>query len=175
MAIRQITKEGDPALRKKCRPVTEFNERLGVLIDDMWDTMYKADGVGLAAPQVGLLRRVCIVEDSEGEIIELVNPEIVKAEGEQTGLEGCLSLPGRWGIVTRPYTVRVRAQDRDGAAFEVEDEDITARCFCHEIDHLDGHMFDELCDKLYTMEEVEKMFQDAAEEGRKELEAKEAE
>ena len=124
----------------------------------------KAGGVGLAAPQVGILRRVCIVEDSEGEIIELVNPEIVKAEGEQTGLEGCLSLPGRWGIVTRPYTVRVRAQDRDGATFEVEDEDITARCFCHEIEHLDGHLFVEHTDRLLEGEELQKWLDDHADE-----------
>ena len=126
MAIREIRKKGDPCLEKVCHPVTEFNERLHLLLDDMRETLEESGGVGLAAPQVGILRRVCIVEDSEGEIIELVNPEIVKAEGEQTGLEGCLSLPGHWGIVTRPYTVRVRAQDRDGATFEVEDEDITA-------------------------------------------------
>ena len=136
--------------------MTEFNERLHLLLDDMRETLEESGGVGLAAPQVGILRRVCIVEDSEGEIIELVNPEIVKAEGEQTGLEGCLSLPGRWGIVTRPYTVRVRAQDRDGATFEVEDEDITARCFCHEIEHLDGHLFVEHTDHLLTDEELQK-------------------
>ena len=155
MAIREIRKKGDPCLEKVCHPVTEFNERLHLLLDDMRETLEESGGVGLAAPQVGILRRVCIVEDSEGEIIELVNPEIVKAEGEQTGLEGCLSLPGRWGIVIRPYTVRVRAQDRDGATFEVEDEDITARCFCHEIEHLDGHLFSEHCDRLLTDEELE--------------------
>ncbi len=104
------------------------------------------------------------MEDSEGEIIELVNPEIVKAEGEQTGLEGCLSLPGHWGIVTRPYTVRVRAQDRDGATFEVEDEDITARCFCHEIEHLDGHLFSEHCDRLLTDEELEQYLKEHEDE-----------
>ena len=154
MAIRTIREKGDPCLEKVCRPVTEFNARLHQLLDDMADTLEEAGGVGLAAPQVGILRRVCIVEDSEGEIIELVNPEIVKAEGEQTGLEGCLSLPGRWGIVTRPYTVRVRAQDRDGATFEVEDEDITARCFCHEIEHLDGHLYTEHIDHFLSDEEL---------------------
>ena len=112
MAIREIRKKGDPCLEKVCHPVTEFNERLHLLLDDMRETLEESGGVGLAAPQVGILRRVCIVEDSEGEIIELVNPEIVKAEGEQTGLEGCLSLPGRWGIVTRPYTVRRTATAR---------------------------------------------------------------
>ena len=164
MAIRKIHEVGDPCLAKVCRPVTEFNDRLHELLDDMADTLEEAGGVGLAAPQVGILRRVCIVEDSEGEIIELVNPEIVKAEGEQTGLEGCLSLPGRWGIVTRPYTVRVRAQDRDGATFEVEDEDITARCFCHEIEHLDGHLFSEHCDRLLTDEELEQYLKEHEDE-----------
>ena len=176
MALRKIVVQGEECLTKVCRPVTEFNPHLHQLLDDMLETLEDANGAGLAAPQVGVLRRVCVVldEDSE-EYIELVNPEIVSSSGEQTGLEGCLSLPGYLGEVTRPMKVKVKAQDRSGNQFEVEDEGMVARCFCHEIDHLDGHMFDELCDKLYTMEEVEKMFQDAAEEGRKELEAKEAE
>ena len=155
MAIREIRKKGDPCLEKVCHPVTEFNERLHLLLDDMRETLEESGGVGLAAPQVGILRRVCIVEDSEGEIIELVNPEIVKAEGEQTGLEGCLSVPGKYGEVTRPEIVRVRAQDRDGNWFEVEDEGLTARCFCHEIEHLDGHLFVEHTDHLLTEEELE--------------------
>ena len=146
MAIREIRKKGDPCLEKVCHPVTEFNERLHLLLDDMRETLEESGGVGLAAPQVGILRRVCIVEDSEGEIIELV------------------SLPGRWGIVTRPYTVRVRAQDRDGATFEVEDEDITARCFCHEIEHLDGHLFSEHCDRLLTDEELEQYLKEHEDE-----------
>ena len=146
MAIREIRKKGDPCLEKVCHPVTEFNERLHLLLDDMRETLEESGGVGLAAPQVGILRRVCIVE------------------GEQTGLEGCLSLPGRWGIVTRPYTVRVRAQDRDGATFEVEDEDITARCFCHEIEHLDGHLFSEHCDRLLTDEELEQYLKEHEDE-----------
>ncbi len=155
MAIRKIVERGDPILAKVCRPVTEFNTRLHTLLDDMADTLKESGGVGLAAPQVGVMRRVCIVEDSEGEIIELINPEIVSAEGEQTGLEGCLSIPGRYGIVTRPYTVRVRAQDRYGVYFEAEDEELTARCFCHEIEHLDGHLFTERCDHLLSDEELE--------------------
>ena len=163
MAIRKIHEVGDPCLTKVCRPVTEFNDRLHELLDDMADTLEEAGGVGLAAPQVGILRRVVVV-DAGDEDIELVNPEIVKAEGEQTGLEGCLSLPGRWGIVTRPYTVRVRAQDRDGATFEVEDEDITARCFCHEIEHLDGHLFSEHCDRLLTDEELEQYLKEHEDE-----------
>ena len=128
MALRNIVKQGDECLQKVCRPVTEFNSRLHTLLDDMTETLVDSGGVGLAAPQVGVLRRVCVVMNEEEEIIELVNPEIVATEGEQTGLEGCLSVPGRFGIVTRPYVVRVRAQDRNGNFFEVEDEELTARC-----------------------------------------------
>ncbi|MBQ5740189.1 MAG: peptide deformylase [Oscillospiraceae bacterium] len=155
MAIREIRVQGDECLGKICRPVTEFNERLHQLLDDMADTLEESGGVGLAAPQVGILRRVCIVEDSEGELIELINPEIIYTEGEQTGLEGCLSIPGRYGIVTRPYLVRVRAQDRFGTEFEVEDEELTARCFCHEIDHLDGHLYVEHTDHLLSDKELQ--------------------
>ena len=136
MAIRTIREKGDPCLEKVCRPVTEFNARLHQLLDDMADTLAEAGGVGLAAPQVGILRRVCIVEDEQGEIIELINPEIIKTEGEQTGLEGCLSVPGKYGIVTRPMRVRVRAQDRFGTTFEVEDEELTARFFAGEGSHI---------------------------------------
>ncbi|MBR3560375.1 MAG: peptide deformylase [Oscillospiraceae bacterium] len=164
MAIRKIVERGDPVLQKVCRPVTEFNKRLHILLDDMAETLEKAGGVGLAAPQVGILRRVCIVEDSEGEIIELINPEIIGEEGEQTGLEGCLSIPGRYGIVTRPYRVRVRAQDRDGVFFEIEDESVTARCFCHEIGHLDGHLYTDYCDHLLTDEELDQYIKDHPEE-----------
>ena len=155
MALRNIVTVGDPVLTKKCRPVVKFDDRLAQLIDDMKETMRNANGVGLAAPQVGVLRRVCVVMNEDEDIIELVNPEIIAAEGEQTGLEGCLSIPGKFGIVTRPYTVRVRAQDRDGNFFEVEDEELTARCFCHEIEHLDGHLFVEHTDHLMTEEELE--------------------
>ena len=164
MAIRTIREKGDPCLEKVCRPVTEFNARLHQLLDDMADTLEEAGGVGLAAPQVGILRRVCIVEDTEGEIIELINPEIIYQDGEQTGLEGCLSVPGRYGIVTRPYTVRVRAQDRFGTEFEVEDEELTARCFCHEIEHLDGHLYVEHTDHLLSDEELEKYLQEHEDE-----------
>ncbi len=164
MAIRRIVERGDPVLEKRCRPVTEFNARLHILLDDMAETLEEAGGVGLAAPQVGILRRICIVKDSEDETIELINPEIVETEGEQTGLEGCLSIPGRYGIVTRPYKVRVRAQDRDGVTFEIEDEDLTARCFCHEIDHLDGHLYTEHCDHLLSDEEVDQYIKDHPEQ-----------
>ena len=160
MALRKIVVQGEECLTKVCRPVTEFNPHLHQLLDDMLETLEDANGAGLAAPQVGVLRRVCVVldEDSE-EYIELVNPEIVAQSGEQTGLEGCLSVPGKFGVVTRPYTVRVRAQDRDGAFFEVEDEALTARCFCHEIEHLDGHLFVERTDHLLTEEELEEYIQ----------------
>ena len=155
MAIRSIRTMGDEVLTKECKPVKEMTEHTAELIEDMFETMYQANGCGLAAPQVGVLRRVCVVMNEDEDIIELVNPEIIAAEGEQTGLEGCLSIPGKFGIVTRPYTVRVRAQDRDGNFFEVEDEELTARCFCHEIEHLDGHLFVEHTDHLMTEEELE--------------------
>ena len=155
MALRKIVEQGDPCLNKVCRPVTEFNGRLHELLDDLAETLADANGAGLAAPQVGVLRRVCVVmdEDSE-EYLELVNPEIVAQSGEQTGLEGCLSVPGKWGIVTRPQRVRVRAQDRDGNWFEVEGEDLTARAFCHEIEHLDGHLYTEHIDHFLSDEEL---------------------
>lgn len=155
--LRDIVEKGDPILTKKCHPVTKFDRKLGLLLDDMTETLLDSGGVGLAAPQVGICRRVVVVMNAKEEIIELVNPEIIATSGEQTGMEGCLSLPGKFGQVTRPMVVRVKAQDRNGEWFEVEDEDLTARCFCHEIDHLDGHMFDELCDRLYTNEELEQM------------------
>ena len=159
MALRKIALQGEPCLTKVCRPVTDFNGRLHTLLDDLADTLAESGGVGLAAPQVGVLRRVCVVLDEEEQLIELVNPEIIRTEGEQTGLEGCLSVPGKYGEVTRPEIVRVRAQDRNGDWFEVEDEGLTARCFCHEIEHLDGHMYYEKCDRLFTEAEVDDMMQ----------------
>lgn len=159
MALRKIALEGETCLSKVCRPVTDFNSRLHTLLDDLADTLADSGGVGLAAPQVGVLRRVCVVLDEDDQLIELVNPEIIRTEGEQTGLEGCLSVPGKYGVVTRPEVVRVRAQDRDGEWFEVEDEGLTARCFCHEIEHLDGHMYYEKCDRLFTEAEVDDMMQ----------------
>ncbi|MBE6971918.1 MAG: peptide deformylase [Ruminococcaceae bacterium] len=164
MALRTIVKQGDECLQKVCRPVTEFNDRLHTLLDDMKETLIDSGGVGLAAPQVGVLRRVCVVMNEDEEIIELVNPEIIAAEGEQTGLEGCLSVPGRYGIVTRPYVVRVRAQDRDGNTFEVEDEDLTARCFCHELAHLDGQLYVEVADRMLSDEELEEYIRQMEEE-----------
>ena len=155
MALRRIVLQGDECLTKVCRPVTEFNSRLHILLDDMTETLLDSGGVGLAAPQVGILRRVCVVQNEDDEIIELVNPEIIYTEGEQTGLEGCLSVPGKYGVVTRPEVVRVRAQDRNGNFFEVMDSDLTARCFCHEIEHLEGHLFVEHTDHLMSEEELQ--------------------
>lgn len=164
MALRKIVEQGEDCLNKVCRPVTAFNTRLHTLMDDLVETLAEAGGAGLAAPQVGILRRACVVMDEETEeFIELVNPEILTQSGEQTGPEGCLSVPGKWGLVTRPNYVRVRAQDRDGAWFEIEGEGLMARCFCHELEHLDGHLYTEHIDRFLTDEEVEEYFK--AEEG----------
>ena len=161
MAIRNILKDTEPLLRKKSREVTEIDEKILTLLDDMKETLAQAQGVGLAAPQVGILRRVCLVLDEEAEeYLELINPEIIAQSGEQTGLEGCLSVPGKWGIVTRPNRVRVRAQDRDGDWFEAEAEGLTARAFCHEIEHLDGHLFVEHIDHFLTEEELKEYLED---------------
>ncbi len=157
MSVRKIITRGDPALSKVCHPVTRFDEKLHALLDDMRDTLLQAQGVGLAAPQVGILRRVVLVINEQEEIIELINPEIIFTEGEQDGFEGCLSVPGLYGQVKRPARARVRAQDRNGQTFEVEDTGITARCFCHECEHLEGHLFVEHTDRLYTAEEMEEM------------------
>ena len=158
--LRTIITEGDPVLNKVCHPVTKFDDKLWALLDDMRETLAESNGVGLAAPQVGILRRVVLVINGQDEVLELINPTIIKAEGEQEGLEGCLSVPGKWGNVKRPMVVRVRAQDRNGNWFEAEDEELTARCFCHELDHLDGHLFVEHTDRLYTSEELDEMMED---------------
>lgn len=161
MALRKILTDEDPALHKKCRPVTNFDDHLGELLDDLKETLAHAHGAGLAAPQVGILRRCVIVVDANDQMLELVNPEIIwRSEETQDGLEGCLSVPGRWGEVERPARVRVRAQDRTGETFEVEGEEIVARCFCHELDHLDGHIFTELTDRLYTQQELDEMMEE---------------
>lgn len=166
MALRKIVEQGDECLTKVCRKVTVFDKRLHELLDDMTETLADANGAGLAAPQVGVLRRVCVVMDEEtGEYLELVNPEIVSQSGEQTGLEGCLSLPGKWGIVTRPQHVRVRAQDRYGDWFEAEGEDLTARCFCHELEHLDGHLYTEHIDHFLSDEELRAYLEAEEEQG----------
>lgn len=156
MALRKIVLEGDDCLKKVCRPVTEFNPHLHQLLDDLKETLRDANGAGLAAPQVGVLRRICVVlDEAADELIELVNPEIIAQSGEQTGLEGCLSIPGKYAILTRPNKVRVRAQDRTGKVFEIEREALTARAFCHEIEHLDGHMFTEHTDHILSERELE--------------------
>lgn len=165
MALRNILKEGEPTLGKTSRLVTDFNDRLHILLDDMRETLLDSEGVGLAAPQVGVLRRAVLVLETnvdEGEdeyIIELINPEVVKAEGEQTGPEGCLSVPGVYGCVTRPEYVVVRAQDRNGNTFEVEGYGLTARAFCHEIDHLDGHLFLDVSDHIMSEEELKSYYE----------------
>mgnify|MGYP002617120803 CR=1 FL=1 len=164
MATRMILKNGDPQLRKHCHEVKDFNPRLHMLLDDMRQTLAESNGVGLAAPQVGIIRRACIVMETnvpEGEdeyFIELVNPEIIERDGEQEGGEGCLSLPERYGVVKRPNHVKVRAQDRNGNTFEVEGTGLTARCFCHEIDHLDGVLFTDRATHMYTDEEMEELY-----------------
>ena len=167
MALRNIVKKGDEVLTKKCRVVTDFNPRLHKLLDDMKETLLASGGVGLAAPQVGVLRQAVLVIDTnqEGEpVIELVNPEIIAREGEQEGPEGCLSIPNVWGIVKRPQKVRVRAQDRNGELFEVEGEGLTARAFCHELDHLSGVLFDLRAERMLTQEEMEELYAEQQEE-----------
>lgn len=140
MAIRTIVKVGDPVLSKKCRAVEKIDDRIITLLDDMIDTLYDSNGVGLAAPQVGVLKRIAVVDIGEG-LIELINPEIISQEGTQNDLEGCLSLPGKWGYVERPNKVTVRAMDRTGDVYEYEGEGLLARAFCHELEHLDGVLF----------------------------------
>lgn len=160
MGIRKIIRKGDLSLKKKSRPVTEYNARLQILLNDMRETLAEANGVGLAAPQVGVLRRAVLVADVSGEepiYYELINPEIVEQEGEQIGPEGCLSLPNIWGIVTRPEKVKVKAFDRSGNPFELEAEGLLARACCHEIDHLDGILFDSIADRFLSDEEIEEM------------------
>ncbi len=156
MAIRNIVKEGDQVLHKKCRPVEKFDEKLAQLLDDMGDTLKKAGGVGLAAPQVGILRRVFIMMlEEDGEIIEAINPEIIKTSGQQRDVEGCLSVPNQWGYVTRPKTVVLRAFDRNGQEYEMKLKELGARCACHENDHLDGHLFLEKVEEFVKPEAAE--------------------
>ncbi len=156
MGMRKILTDKEPSLHKTCRPVTEFDKKLHRLLDDMRETLLDAEGVGLAAPQVGILRRVVLVDTGE-EILELINPELLATDGEQVGAEGCLSVPGKWGLVKRPYYARVRAQDRNGQWFEVEGEELVARCFCHEIDHLDGILYTQVMERFLTEKELQSM------------------
>ena len=153
MATLHILTEEEPRLKKVSRPVDEITDRIKTLLDDMIETMRRADGVGLAAPQVGVLRRIVVCEVEEGEVIELINPEIIKQSGSQTGREGCLSLPGKQGIVTRPSYVKVRALDRNGVMREYEGTELLARCFCHEIDHLDGILYPKRATRMVDPDE----------------------
>ena len=153
MGLRKILTDTEPSLHKVCKPVTKFDRKLHKRLDDMAETLAEANGVGLAAPQVGILRRVVIVDTGDG-ILELINPTMVETSGEQTGAEGCLSVPGKYGLVTRPNYAKVSAQDRDGNWFEAEGEELIARCFCHELDHLDGIVYTQVMDRFLTEEEL---------------------
>ena len=156
MGLRKILTDKEPALHKVCKPVTNFDSKLFKLLDDMRDTLIESGGVGLAAPQVGILRRVVLVDvgEEDNEIVEFINPEMLETDGEQYGPEGCLSVPGEYGLVKRPYYAKVRAQDRNGDWFEAEGEELIARCFCHELDHLDGIVYTEKMDRFLTEEEL---------------------
>ena len=156
MGLRKILTDAEPALHKVCKPVTNFDSKLFKLLDDMRDTLIESGGVGLAAPQVGILRRVVLVDvgEEDNEIIEFINPEMVETDGEQYGPEGCLSVPGKYGLVKRPYYAKVRAQDRNGDWFEAEGEELIARCFCHELDHLDGIVYTEKMDRYLSEDEL---------------------
>ncbi len=153
MGLRRILTDEESALHKVCKPMVNFDERLWKLLADMRDTLIDSGGVGLAAPQVGILRRVVLVDTGE-EILELINPTLIETDGEQIGAEGCLSVPGKYGLVKRPYYAKVRAQDRYGQWFEAEGEELIARCFCHELDHLDGIIYTEVMDRFLTEEEL---------------------
>ena len=164
MALRNILPESDSTLTKKSREITEFGKRLHILLDDMRETLIQANGLGLAAPQVGVLRRAALVvdtgiesEDINDQIIELVNPVIINNTGEQTGTEGCLSVPGVYGIVTRPNSVEIRAKDRFGKDFIYSGDELLARALCHEIDHLNGQLFTKIAERFLTEEELEEM------------------
>ncbi len=154
MALRNIVNRSEDVLHKKCRPVEKFDEKLGILLDDMAETMYKAKGVGLAAPQVGILRRAVVIDVGDG-LVELINPEIIKKAGKQRGIEGCLSCPDQWGYVVRPMYVTVKAQDRTGKDIEFKAKEFFARAICHELDHLDGHLFTEKVDEFVDPKDLE--------------------
>ena len=153
MGLRKILTDKEPALHKTCKEVTSFDSKLHKLLDDMRETLIESQGVGLAAPQVGIIRRVVLVDTGEG-VLELVNPTMIETDGEQVGAEGCLSVPGKYGLVKRPYYAKVRAQDRNGDWYVAEGEEITARCFCHELDHLDGIVYTEVMERFLTEEEL---------------------
>ena len=156
MGLRKILTDAEPALHKVCKPVEQFDKKLHALLKDMEETLIESGGVGLAAPQVGILRRVVLVDvgEEDNEIVEFINPEMVETDGEQYGPEGCLSVPGKYGLVKRPYYAKVRAQDRNGDWFEAEGEELIARCFCHELDHLDGIVYTEKMDRYLSEDEL---------------------
>ena len=154
MGLRKILTVSEPSLHKVCKPMVNFDNRLFRLLEDMKETLIDSGGVGLAAPQVGILRRVVLVDTGE-EILELINPEMLETSGEQVGPEGCLSVPGKYGLVKRPNFAKVRAQDRYGDWYEAEGEELIARCFCHELDHLDGIIYTEVMERYLTEEELE--------------------
>ncbi|MBQ1411580.1 MAG: peptide deformylase [Clostridia bacterium] len=154
MALRQIVKEGDRVLRKQCRPVTSFDQKLWTLLDDMNETLDQAQGLGLAAPQVGILRRVVVIHMND-EVLEMVNPEIIERRGEQECMEGCLSIPGEWGILNRPEFVKVRYYDRHGDCYEVEGDGLFASCASHETDHLDGILYTDKVIRMVDPSELE--------------------
>ena len=156
MALRKILTQEEPALHKVCREVTKFDSKLHELLEDMTETLYDANGVGLAAPQVGILRRIVVI-DTGDEVVEMINPKIMETSGEQDGMEGCLSVPGEYWLVKRPNIVKATAQDRDGNWFEIEAEGLIARCICHECDHLDGHLYTEFAYRKLTNEEIERL------------------
>lgn len=157
MAKLKIVKEGDETLRKVCRPVENITPRVLQLLDDMVDTMRDAGGVGLAGPQVGVLRRIVVIEVEEGKVLELINPKIIAFAGEQEGLEGCLSLPGKWGVVKRPMHVTVRAMNRHGEIVDYSGSELLARCFCHELDHLDGKLYPDVAERMLSKDELEEL------------------
>ena len=156
MGLRRILTDKEPALHKTCKEVVNFDAKLHKLLDDMRETLIDSQGVGLAAPQIGILRRVVLVDVGmeDNEIVEFINPELIETDGEQYGPEGCLSVPGKYGLVKRPYWAKVRAQDRNGDWFEAEGEELIARCFCHEFDHLDGIIYTQVMDRFLTEEEL---------------------
>ena len=156
MGLRKILTDQEPALHKVCKPVTNFDSKLFKLLDDMRDTLIESGGVGLAAPQVGILRRVVLVDvgEEDNEIVEFINPVMLETDGEQYGPEGCLSVPGKYGLVKRPMYAKVRAQDRNGDWFEAEGEELIARCFCHELDHLDGIVYTQVMERYLTEDEL---------------------
>ena len=165
MAVRQIRVIGDEILTKRCKPVKEMTPRLKELLEDMFETMYQAEGVGLAAPQVGILKRIVTIDVDDGNQYVLINPEIIEQEGEQRGYEGCLSVPGKTGIVTRPNYVKVRALDAEMNPFELEGEELLARAVCHECAHLDGQLYVELVEgELMDVEKEEELEEESGEE-----------